>query len=70
MTRKNPMLSLWLSGANAWAGAARGLWTAELRRRQAGQQAAAMREATRQAARFWSGAWMRPAAPGRSRKRG
>ena len=70
MTRRNPMLSLWLSGANAWAGAARGLWTAEPRRQQAGQQAAVMSEATRQAVRFWSGARMRPAAPGRSRKRG
>ena len=27
---KNPWMSLWLSGANSWAGAARGLWAAEL----------------------------------------
>jgi hypothetical protein len=27
---RNPWLSLWLSAANSWAGAMRGLWTAEL----------------------------------------
>jgi hypothetical protein len=32
--KKNPLLSMWLSAANAWAGAARGLMTAEMRRRQ------------------------------------
>ena len=29
---KNPWLSLWLSAANSAAGAARGFWTAEMRR--------------------------------------
>ena len=29
---KNPWLSMWLSAANSAAGAARGLWTAEMRR--------------------------------------
>jgi hypothetical protein len=29
---KNPWLSLWLSAANTWAGAARGFWTAEMQR--------------------------------------
>lgn len=47
------MLSLWLSGANAWAGAARGFWTAEMRR----QQTAMVNEMTKQAFRFWTGAW-------------
>jgi hypothetical protein len=32
---KNPWLSLWLSAANQWAGAARGFWTAEMARQQA-----------------------------------
>jgi hypothetical protein len=58
MTKKNPMLSLWLSAANSWAGAARGFWTAELQR----QQTAMLSEATRQMFRFWSGAWAIPAA--------
>ena len=30
--KKNPLLSMWLSAANAWAGAARGLMTTEMRR--------------------------------------
>lgn len=31
-TKKNPLLSMWLSAANAWAGAARSAMTAEARR--------------------------------------
>lgn len=31
-TRKNPLLSLWLSAANAWAGAARGVMSAAAQR--------------------------------------
>jgi hypothetical protein len=31
---KNPWLSAWLSGANAWSGAARSIMTAEIRRGQ------------------------------------
>jgi hypothetical protein len=53
---RNPFLSLWLSQTNAWAGAARGLWTAELQR----QQTQLMNEFTKQALRFWSGGWMVP----------
>jgi hypothetical protein len=51
----NPWISFWLSAANAWAGAVRGLWTAEMRR----QQTAMINEMTRQAVRFWTGAWDR-----------
>jgi len=40
---KNPLLSMWLSGANSAAGAARGFWAAEMRR----QQKAVMNEAVR-----------------------
>ena len=46
----NPWLSLWLSAANSWAGAARAFWTAEMRR----QQTAIMQEMVRQALRFWT----------------
>jgi hypothetical protein len=56
MTMTNPFLSLWLSQANAWAGAMRGFWTAELQR----QQTQMMNEAAKQAMRFWSGGWMLP----------
>ena len=40
---KNPLLSMWLSGANSAAGAACGFWAAEMRR----QQKAVMNEAVR-----------------------
>jgi hypothetical protein len=40
---KNPWMSMWLSAANTWTGAARGLMTAEMRR----QQNAFLKEATR-----------------------
>jgi hypothetical protein len=52
----NPVMGLWLSAANAWAGAARGLWSAELHR----QQTAIANEMLRQGMAFWSGAWMLP----------
>ncbi|HYZ32620.1 MAG TPA: hypothetical protein VE684_10115 [Crenalkalicoccus sp.] len=52
----NPVMSMWLSAANAWAGAMRGFWTAELHR----QQTATMNEMLRQSAAFWSGAWLLP----------
>ncbi|MFL5338523.1 MAG: hypothetical protein ACJ8H8_36555 [Geminicoccaceae bacterium] len=34
LTKKNPLLSIWLSAANAWAGAARGMMASEVRRQQ------------------------------------
>jgi hypothetical protein len=49
-------MSLWLSEANRWAGAGRSFWMAEMQR----HQAAMLGEMTRQAVRFWSGAWMLP----------
>lgn len=53
---KNPWMSLWLSGANAWTGAMRGFWAAEMQR----QQTAMLNEMTKQTVRFWTGAWMVP----------
>ena len=41
--KKNPLMSVWLSAANAWAGAARGLTMAEARRRQKAMTTAATR---------------------------
>jgi hypothetical protein len=58
----NPLMSLWLSAANYWAGAARGFWTAEMRRQQ-------INEMTRQMVRFWTGAWAQPSSDGRNRTR-
>jgi hypothetical protein len=62
----NPWMSLWLSAANSWAGAMRGLWTAELHR----QQTAMANELVRQTMDFWTGTWMaRLAAPKPRRRR-
>jgi hypothetical protein len=65
MSKKNPLMSMWLSGVNAWAGAARGLWTAELHR----PQTAMIKEATEQMIRFWTGACMIPGSSNRGKNR-
>ncbi|HEX6144095.1 MAG TPA: hypothetical protein VFZ01_15355 [Geminicoccaceae bacterium] len=52
----NPWMSLWLSAANSWAGAARGFWTAEMHR----QQTAMANEMVRQTIDFWTRTWMTP----------
>jgi hypothetical protein len=57
--------SLVLSAANAWAGAERGFWTAELRR----QQTAVINEMTRQLVRFWAGAWTQQSSKAKNRTR-
>ena len=64
--KKNPFMSMWLSGANAVAGSARSLATAEGKR-----QATAMRtQGAKQIADFWTGALAAPApAPRKKRKR-
>ena len=49
-TKKNPLMSMWLSGANAVAGAARGRAIAEGKRRAA----TAMTKSTKQTVNFWS----------------
>jgi hypothetical protein len=54
-TKKNPLLSMWLSGANAGAGKARAASAAE-----AGRQ---LTDLARQAARLWSGAWLADTKP-------
>jgi hypothetical protein len=62
---RNPFLSLWLSAANSWAGAMRGLWTAELHR----QQTAAANELIRQTIDFWTGRWLAPLADPKPKRR-
>lgn len=54
--RKNPVLSIWLSGANAVAGRARGKATAHARR----QMASAMAQGTKAVADFWAEALVPP----------
>ena len=57
--KKNPFMSLWLSGANAAAGGVRSLASAEASKQQA--------ELAKQTLRFWTSAW-RPAAKPRRRR--
>lgn len=49
-TKKNPFLSVWLSGVHALAGKARAAGSAEMGRRRA--------SLTKDATRFWTGAWL------------
>ena len=53
--KKNLLLSLWLSGANALAGKARSAGAAHAKRQQA--------SLAKQAASFWSGAWLADTEP-------
>ena len=61
-TKKNPFMSLWLSGAHTAMNTARGHATAESRR-NAGRL---MREVTGQALGFWTAATAPPLAKSRS----
>ena len=54
-TKKNPFLSMWLSGANAMAGKARSAGAAE-----AGRQRTQL---TKAATRFWTDSWFGSAEP-------
>ena len=59
--RKNPWMSLWLSAANAWSGAAGGAVcsrdsSAEMHR----QQVAMGSEIARQMVRIWAATWIAP----------
>ena len=54
--KKNPWLSLWMSGANAVLGSARGVATAQARR----QASAVTNQAISEAVRFWTGAMTLP----------
>ena len=58
----NLWLSLWLSAANSWAGAAHGFWTAELRRQQTAM-------IVRQSTDFWVRTWMAPIAGHKPKRR-
>jgi hypothetical protein len=55
-TKKNPFLSMWLSGANAVAGSARGHATAAAKR----QASTAARRSQKQVTDFWTAALTPP----------
>ncbi len=64
--KKNPFMSMWLSGANAVAGSARGHATAAVKR----QAATAVSTATQEMVKLWTAPLAMPAAPARkTRKR-
>jgi hypothetical protein len=62
--KKNPLMSMWLSGANAVVGSARSRATAQAKR----QAAAIMAENTKLWVRFWSDMLNAPA-PRKKRRR-
>ena len=53
--KKNPLMSLWLSGANKVAGAARGQAAAIVKREATRASKDAVAEGTRQVLDFWGG---------------
>ena len=57
--KKNRLMSMWLSSANAAAGRARSIASVETRKRQA--------ELTKQTVRFWTDAWQSAIKPKRHR---
>jgi hypothetical protein len=65
-TRKNPFLSMWLSGANAIAGSVRSRAAAEGKR----QATTAMSKSMKQVTDFWTGGLLAKPAPRRRKKRG
>lgn len=62
--KKNPYMSMWLSGANAVAGSARSRAAAEGKR----QAATMMTTSAKQIVDFWSGVLLTPSSP-KKRKR-
>ncbi len=62
-TKKNPFMSMWLSGANAVAGSVQGRATAVAKR----QATTAMNKGVKQMVDFWSGGLM--TSPPRKKKK-
>ena len=63
--KKNPLMSIWLSGANTIANSARGHATAAAKR----QSATLMTQSTKQVTDFWMSAFTPKPASKKSRKR-
>jgi hypothetical protein len=63
-TKKNPLMSMWLSAANKAVGSARGSATSAVKRGVAQTQA----DAARQVLDFWSGKPAKPAARKKTRR--
>jgi hypothetical protein len=67
-TKKNPFMSMWLSGANSMMGSARGHATAAAKREMKKTAATATSIGTKQVMDFWSTMLTPPAARRRKRK--
>lgn len=63
--KKNPLLSMWLSGANAVAGSARSRASAAAKR----QSTSMMNEGIKQMTEFWTGGLASPAKPRKKKRR-
>lgn len=68
-TKKNPFLSMWLSGANSVGGAARSQASAAVHRELTRASRNAATEASAQIVDFWSAALGAPAKPKKRRRR-
>ena len=68
-TKKNPFMSMWLSGANAVFGRARGTATAAVKREASDTLSAVTRAGARQVADFWVNALTAPASTRKRRKK-
>jgi hypothetical protein len=63
--KKNPFMSMWLSGANSLANAARSQMAGHMKR----QSTAALNKASRDIFNFWTGQLITPVKPARRKKR-
>ncbi len=66
--KKNPFMSLWLSGANKVMGSARGQATAAMKREANKAGAAVSAAAAKQVTDFWTDALTKPPATARKRR--
>ena len=68
-TKKNPFMSMWLSGANKVAGAARGRAIAAVKREATKATTNAGAAGAKQVLDFWSGAFGAPTKAGAKKRR-
>ncbi|MGL1834868.1 hypothetical protein ACKVEX_14835 [Rhodocyclaceae bacterium SMB388] len=68
-TKKNPLMSMWLSAANSMIGQARGQATATVKRESAKAVTAATNEGVKQVTDFWTTVLTPPKAPRKARTR-
>ena len=66
--KKNPFMSMWLSGANKMIGSARGQATAAVKREAGKASAAVTAAAAQQITDFWTNSLTKPPAAARTRR--